>query len=182
MTSLPAPAAEDISDRALAEIGGDLQTALRRYMRGTIGEWRSLLADLEKQYEAARWKPEGDREHLKGLLDFTRFAVTGFERLGSEGPGKQDHLTPADFSWSDVSAEWQHDEAAGRTLWERFMRTAKDELHEGQAGAFAIETREDRPMARVEYLAVWLALADGLRPANGAERLLIDGVAQALIL
>jgi hypothetical protein len=37
-------------------------------------------------------------------------------------------------------------------------------------------------MRRAEYLAVWLALADGLRPTNGAERLLIDGMAQALML
>ena len=52
----------------------------------------------------------------------------------------------------------------------------------GKAGAFAIEGYDERPMARAEYLAVWLALADGLRPANGAERLLIDGMAQALIM
>jgi hypothetical protein len=37
-------------------------------------------------------------------------------------------------------------------------------------------------MARAEYLAVWLVLADGLRPVNGAERLLIDGMAQAHIM
>ena len=37
-------------------------------------------------------------------------------------------------------------------------------------------------MRRAEYLAVWLALADGLRPANGVERLLIDGMAQALMM
>jgi hypothetical protein len=91
-------------------------------------------------------------------------------------------MTPADFSWTDVSAAWNHDESAGRALWERIKQTACDELREGKAGAFAIEGYDERPMARAEYLAVWLALGDGLRPANGAERLLIDGMTQALMM
>jgi hypothetical protein len=180
--SLPQPARDDGGDGALAEVGGDLQAALARYMTGTLGEWRLLLADLETRYEAARWQPEGEREHVGGLLEFTRFAVQGFERLATEGPPPQHHLTPADFSWHDVAAAWQHDEAAGRALWERIKQTACDELREGKAGAFAIEGYQERPMARAEYLAVWLALADGLRPANGAERLLVDGMAQALVM
>src|SRR5215213_1357660 len=189
--SLPKPVTEEAGsgrredqagEMALAEIGGDLQAALARYMTGTLGEWRSLLADLEQQYESARWKPEGERENIKGLLEYTRFALRGFERMATEGPPKQDHLTPADFSWLDVSAVWGHDDAAGRALWERIKQTARDELREGKAGASAIEGYEERPMARAEYLAVWLALADGLRPANGAERLLIDGMAQALMM
>ena len=102
--------------------------------------------------------------------------------MATEGPPKQDHLTPADFSWHDMSAAWAHDEAAGRALWERIKQTARDELREGKAGAYAIEGYDERPMPRAEYLAVWLALADGLRPANGAERLLIDGMAQALMM
>jgi hypothetical protein len=181
--SSPEPARERGRDRALAEIGGELQAALTRYMTGTLGEWRSLLDDLEKRYEVARWRsPEGERENMAGLLEYTRFAVRAFERLATEGPPVQDHLTPADFSWHDVAALAQHDEAAGRALWERIKQTARDELYEGKAGAFAIEGHHGRPMARAEYLAVWVALADGLRPANGAERLLIDGMAQALIM
>ena len=174
---------ESARDTALAEIGGDLQAALARYMKSTLGEWRSLLTDLEKQYEAARWRSEeGERENIKGMLEYTRYALRGFERIVTEGPPKQDHLTPADFSWHDVSAVWGNDEAAGRALWERIKQTACAELHEGKAGAFAIEGYDERPMARAEYLAVWLALGDGLRPANGAERLLIDGMAQALMM
>jgi hypothetical protein len=182
MSHLPPPANDEAGERALAAIGSDLQGALSRYMQSTLGEWRALLSDLEKRYEAAKWKPEGEREHVKGLLDYTRFALQGFNRLATEGPAKQDHLTPKDFSWLDVSAEWEHDEAAGRAMWERIKQTACDELYEGRAGAFAIESYHERPMVRAEYLAVWLALADGLRPANGAERLLIDGMAQALIM
>jgi hypothetical protein len=102
--------------------------------------------------------------------------------MAMEGPPKHDHLTPADVSWNDVSAAWRHDEAAGRAIWERIRQTARDELREGKAGAFAIEGYEERPMRRAEYLAVWLALADGPRPANGAGRLLIDGMAQALMM
>jgi hypothetical protein len=187
--TLPKPITDDDTDplqgsagNALAEIGGDLQAALARYMRGTVGEWRSLLADLERQYESARWKPEGERENIKGLLEYTRSALGGFERMATEGPPKQDHLTPADFSWHDVSDVWGHDEVAGRALWERIKHTACDELREGKAGAFAIEGYDERPMRRAEYLAVWLALADGLRPTNGTERLLIDGMAQALMM
>jgi hypothetical protein len=173
---------ERAGDTVLAEIGGDLQAALARYMNGTLGEWRTLLADLEGRYEAARWRPEGERENIKGLLDFTRYALRGFERMATEGPPKQDHLTPADFSWHDVMAVWGQDDAAGRALWERIKQTACDELREGKAGAFAVEAHDERPMRRAEYVAVWLALADGLRPANGAERLLIDGMTQALMM
>ncbi len=176
------PPVEVTGDAALAEIGGDLQAALTRYMTSTLGEWRMLLADVERRYEAARWKPEGERDHIKDLLEYTRFAVNGFERMATEGPPKQDHLTPADVSWHYVAAEWRHDEAAGRALWERIKQAARDELREGKAGAIAIEGYDERPMARAEYLAVWLALADGLRPGNGAERLLIDGMAQALMM
>ncbi len=168
---------------ALAEIGGDLQAALARYMQSTTGEWRSLLTDLEGRYDVARWRSEErERENIKGLLEYTRYALRGFERMATEGPPTQDHLTPADFSWIHVSEVWGHDEAAGRALWERIKQTARDELQEGKAGAFAIEGHDERPMRRAEYLAVWLALADGLRPANGAERLLIDGMAQALMM
>jgi hypothetical protein len=178
----PAPTEEKPSDAAIAEIGGDLQAALARYMGSTLGEWRTLLANIEQQYEVARWRPEGERENITALLEYTRFAVNAFERMTTEGPPKQDHLTPADFSWTDVSAVWRHDEATGRALWERIKQAAREELREGKAGAFAIEGYDERPMARAEYLAVWLALADGLRPANGAERLLIDGMAQALMM
>jgi hypothetical protein len=174
---------DQAGDYALVEIGGDLQAALRRYMASTLGEWRKLLADIEQRYEGARWRAEeGERENIAGMLEYTRFAVRAFERMATEGPPLQDHLTPADFSWHDITAEWQHDATAGVALWERIKQTARDELREGRAGANAIETYDERPMHRAEYLAVWLALADGLRPSNGMERLLIDGMAQALMM
>src|SRR3954452_15227061 len=180
--SLPNPLDTD-DDTALAEIGGDLQAALARYMKSTLGEWKTLLADVEKRYEVARWRAEeGERDKIAGMLEYTRYAVSAFERMATEGPPKQNHLTPADFSWNDVTAVWRHDEVAGRALWERIQQTACDELRAGKAGAFVIEGFAERPMARAEYLAVWLALADGLRPANGTERLLVDGMAQALML
>src|SRR5215210_8332736 len=112
--SLPKPVNQDggsaptveSAGNALAEIGGDLQAALARYMQSTTGEWRALLADLEKQHEAARWRSEeGERENIKGMLEYTRYALRGFERIVTEGPPKQDHLTPAQFSWNDISAE-----------------------------------------------------------------------------
>ncbi len=169
-------------DTALAEIGGDVQAALARYVIGTLGEWRTLLADLEKRYAAASWKPEEERDPISGMIEYTRFAVTALERLATEGPPTKDHLTPADFSWHDVAEEWHHDKDAGLALWERIKQIARDELCEGRTGAVAIEGYNERPLRRAEYLAVWVALADGLRPTNGAERLLIDGMAQALMM
>ncbi len=182
MTDEMRPAPAEPGDTALAEVGGDLQAALARYMGGTVREWRALLADAEKKYAAAAWKPEGEREQIKGLLDYTRWALDAFERMGSGGPPMHDHLTPADFSWHDVTAEWRRDGAAGVALWERIKQTARAELREGKAGAVAVEGYQERPMVRAEYMAVWLALADGLKPANGTERLLIDGMAQALTM
>ncbi len=178
--SVPVPVPAD--DAALAEVGGDLQAALADYMSFTVAQWRLVLADVSKQYEAARWKPEGERERVKELLDFTRDTVNALERLGTDDRSSIDHLTPADLSWHDVMAVWRRDEESGRALWETIKQTARDELNVGKAGSMAVEGYHERPMRRAEYLAVWVALADGLRPASGAERLLIDGMAQALIM
>ena len=176
----PAPA-ESAAD-ALAEVGGDLQASLARYMGSTVREWRLLLADAEKKHAAATWKPEGERDAAAGLLEFTRSMLGAFERLGTGGPPKHDHLTPADFSWHDVTAEWGRDEAAGRALMDRIKGAARDELATGRTAAAAIEGYHPRPMERAEYLAVAAELADGLKPANGTERLLLDGMTQALVL
>jgi hypothetical protein len=176
--SVPAVACDD----ALAEIGRDLQSALNRFMGGTVKEWRALLADSQQKYARAAWKPEGEREQVQGLLDYTRWALDAFERLGRDGPPQQDHLTPADFSWHDVSDAWRRDESAGRALVERIKAAARDELRVGTAAAAAVEGYHARPMERAEFTAVWVALADGLKPANGAERLLIDAMAQAWVM
>ena len=176
--SEPKPA----DDTAVAEVGGDLQAALARYVGSTAREWRLLLAEAEKKHAAAAWKPEGERDAAAGLLEFTRSMLGSFERLGTDGPPKHDHLTPADFTWHDVGAEWRRDEAAGRALMDRIKGAARDELATGRAGAAAIEGYHPRPMERAEYMAVAAELADGLKPANGTERLLVDGMAQALVL
>ena len=177
------PVATRADDTALAEIGGDLQASLAGFMDGTTEGWHQLLADLEHRYEYGGWRAtENPHERLVGVLEYTRYAVRALDRMASEGPSKQDHLTPADFQWHQLAEAWRHDDAGGRALWERIQQTAREELREGRAGAVAIEGHDERPMARAEYLAVWLALADGLTPQNGAERLLIDGMAQALIM
>ncbi len=170
------------ADTALAEVGGDLQGALNRFIGSTVREWRRLLADAEKRHAAAAWKPAGERDAAAGNLEFTRSMLRAFERLGTDGPPNHDHLTPADFSWHDVTAEWRRDEAAGRALMDRIKGTARDELAAGRTAAAAIEGFHPRPMERAEYLAVAAELADGLKPANGTERLLIDGMTQALVL
>ncbi|MDQ3695599.1 MAG: hypothetical protein M3464_18570 [Chloroflexota bacterium] len=182
MTSSSVPVPAKAGDTAVAEVGSDLQATLVGYMDFTVTQWRLVLADVSKQYEAARWKPEGERERIKELLDFTRQSVDALERVGTDGPGYIEHLALADYSWHNVMDVWSHDEQAGRALWERIRQTARDELAVGKTGAEAVEGYHERPMRRAEYLAVWVALADGLKPANGAERLLIDGMAQALIM
>jgi len=176
--SEPKPA----DDTAVAEVGGDLQAALARYVGSTAREWRLLLAEAEKKHAAAAWKPEGERDAAAGLLEFTRSMLGSFERLGTDGPPKHDHLTPADFTWHDVTVEWRRDEAAGRALMDRIKGAARDELAAGRTAAAAVEGYMPRPMERAEYMAVAAELADGLRPANGTERLLVDGMAQALVL
>lgn len=181
MTDHPVPAPDE-DRRLLAEIGGAVQATIHRHLAGATGEWRQLLRDLEGKYEVAKWRDVGDREHLKELLDFTRHAVSGLDRIAEHGPPKHDHLTPHDFSWYDVTGELERDEGAGRELWGRIKRAARDELRAGAVASRAVEGYHGRPMERAEYIALWVALADGLKPADGAERLLIDNMAQALIL
>lgn len=171
-----------VSDTVRTEVGDNLHVALASYMNFTVTQWRGLLADVMKQYDAARWKPEAERERVKDLLDFTRDTINSLERIGKDGPGYLDHLSPADYTWHNVMDVWGHDEAAGRALWERLKQTATDELRTGKAGASAVEGYHERPMRRAEFLAVWVALADGLKPASETERLLIDNMAQALIM
>jgi hypothetical protein len=176
------PATVNADENALAEIGGELQAALARYFSGTLGEWRALLEDLERRYDATRRDPDGDRERVAEMLAYTRSAVDALERLAREGPSVQVHIGPEEVSWSDIATTWSHDEEAGRALWERVKQSARDELRSGKAGAMAIEGLHERPILRAEYLAVWAALADGLQPTNGTERLLIDAMAQALMM
>lgn len=175
--SLPVPADDEDNVDIVAEIGGDLHRSLARFMDFAVREWRTLLADVEKKQ--AGYVPPGERDDLACLREFTRFAIDTFERIGHEGAGRIDHLTPADLSWDTISAAWARDEAAGRALWEQVKQAARDELAAGKMGAEAVEGYHARPFARAAYLAVWAALADGLQPRNGMERLLIDGMAEA---
>ena len=174
--SLPVPADDEGADVA-HEVGGDLRRALGRFMDHAVREWRSALAAVEKKH--AGYVPPGERDDLAGLREFTRYAVDAFERIGREGAGLIDHLAPDELSWHDVSAEWARDEAAGRALWEGIKRAARDELDRGKTAAEAVEGYQARPFERAAFLAVRDALADGLQPRNGMERLLIDGMAQA---
>lgn len=175
--SLPAPG--DNADVA-AEVGGDLHRSLNRFMEHAVREWRVALANVEQQQQG--YAPSGQRDDLAGLREFTRSAIDAFERMGREGVGSTDHLTPAEFDWHLLSAAWTSDEAGGGALWERVKQAARDELAVGKTGATAVEGYQARPFERAAYLAVWAALADGLRPRNGMERLLIDGMAEAWVM
>ncbi len=174
-------------DRERAAIGGDLHTALARYVRDIASHWQGLLADLEHDHAQATWRlteetVEDRAARIASMLSFTRMVVQNFTQLATAGPPDHNHLSPEDVSWFNLTELWQHDEAAGRALWTQIQQTAMGELRAGRTGAQVIEGSRERPMARAEYLAVWQALADGLQPQTGADHLLIDSMAQALML
>ncbi|MDP9365459.1 MAG: hypothetical protein M3Q10_14750 [Chloroflexota bacterium] len=178
--SLPAHANDDENTDVAAEVGGDLHRALGRYMDHAVRKWRTALADVERKHRG--YAPPGERDDLAGLREFTRSAVDAFERIGQDGAGLIDHLAPDELGWFDLSTEWARDGAAGQELWERVKRAARDELVCGKTGAEAVEGHHGRPFARAQFLAVRAALADGLRPGNGLEGVLVDGMAQAWVM
>ena len=175
--SLPVPAIDDTTTDLAAEIGGDLQRSLAQFMDHAVREWRTMLAQLDAKPRP--WVAAGGRDDAADLIDFTRAAVTAFERMGREGAGKIDHLSPAELGWYDLSAETARDDAAGSALWERVKQAARDDLACGRTGGVAIAGHQERPMGRAAYLAIRGALAGGLQPRNGMEWLLVDGMAEA---
>ena len=177
---LPRPVNVDAGPDASVEIAGDVQRTLARLMDGTVREWRVLLAQLEKKQ--AGYVAPGERDDLASLREFTLYAIDSFERIGHDGPARLDHLTPAEFSWYDITAEMRRDETAGWAVWAKVRQTARGESAGGVMAGQAIEGHHLRPYERAAFLAIREALADGLQPRNGMERLLVDGMAQAWTL
>jgi len=175
--SLPRPANEDVGPEAAVEIAGDVRRTLARSMDWAVREWRAQLAAIEKKQ--AGYVPPGERDDLAQLRELTRTALDSFERIGTGDPARLDHLTPADLTWYDITDAIARDEAAGWAMWGTVRRTTRDELAGGVMAGQAIEGYHARPYARAALLAIREALADGLQPRNGMERLLIDGMAQA---
>jgi len=170
---------EAVGQESLDEVAGDLQRAIDRHMVHVIREWTSLLDEATRRHEREQWGSERSQEESAQLLEFTRWALEGLERIGSGVPPDRGHLAPADHAWVDVVDSVRRDEAGGREFWDRIRQAAADDLESGRAGALAVEGAYSRPMERAEYLAVWTALADGLQPRTGLDRLLIDGMAEA---
>jgi hypothetical protein len=173
------PARPDDADLA-ADVGRELQQALGRHMEQVVREWRALLADVERRQQG--YVPAAERDDLALVRDYSRAAIDAFERIGREGAGRLDQVTPDQLSWLDLAAETTRDEASGRAVWARLRQTARNELACGKTGALTVEGRDGRPFERAEYLALWTALADGLQPRNGLERVLVDEMAQALTM
>jgi hypothetical protein len=171
---------DDAGPEGAVEIAGDVQRTLARSMDWAVREWRALLADLEKKH--AGYVAPGERDDLAKLLEFTRSAITSFERIGQGDPARLDHLTPAEYSWHDITDEMRRDEAAGWALWATVKQTARDELASGGMASRAVEGYQADPYERAAFVAVREALADGLQPRNGMEWVLIDGMAQAWTL
>ena len=177
--SLPSPISDDSSPTSV-EIAGDVRRTLVRSMDSIVREWRTLLAQVEKKQQG--YVPPGERDDLASMREFTRSAIDTFERIGRGDPARLDHLTPPGFSWFDITAEIRRDEAAGWSLWEKIRQTARDELAGGVMAGQAVEGYQARPYERATFLAIREALADGLQPRNGMERLLLDGMAEAWVM
>jgi hypothetical protein len=175
--SVPKPVNEETTANSAVEIRGELHRSLAGYMDWALRAWRETLSEVEKKH--AGYVSPGERDDLAALRENTQFAINAFERIGHGDPARLDHLTPAEYSWHDITHEMQRDEAAGWALWRKVRQTARDELASGAMAGQAIEGYFPRPYERAAFLAVREALADGLQPRNKMEWLLIDGMAQA---
>jgi hypothetical protein len=177
--NLPKPVTTEANLEPVVEIAGEVQRTLARSMDGVVREWRLLLAQLEEKQ--AGYVPPGERDDLASMREYTRVAIDSFERIRRD-PINLDHLTPAEYSWHDITVETRRDAPAGWALWHHVRQAARDELAGGVIAGQAIEGYHALPYERAAFLAIREALADGLQPRNGMEWLLIDGMAQAWTL
>jgi hypothetical protein len=100
----------------------------------------------------------------------------------------QTHLTdeerilrapPDQVRWHDLDTLARHDPELSRQRWEEVKEAAREELQGGHRAALAMAAIWGSCWQRARFLAVRAALADGLRPRNGLEWLLIDQMTQA---
>jgi hypothetical protein len=162
-----------------AEIADELHRSLVEHMEWAVNAWRRMLDEVETKQ--AGYIPSGERDDLAALRENTRFALDTFARI-REHPAKLDHLNPADLTWHHITDEMARDAAAGLALWKKVCYAAREELSRGMMSGQAVEGYRSRPYERATYLVIREALADGLQPRNGMERLLIDGMAEAWVL
>jgi hypothetical protein len=160
--SEPKPA----DDTALAEVGGDLQAALARY----VGSHRpGVAAPARRGREEARrraWNRRGARRR-GGAPESPGGDAGSFERLGTDGPPKQRPPDPGRLHLARRTAELRP---------RRGRRPRPDRPDQGgrprraaagRTAAAAVEGSMPRPMERAEFLAVRGELADGLSRPTG---------------
>lgn len=168
----PAPAA-DPGD----EIAGALHRTLNRHADWAVNAYRNSLEHIGRKQ--AGYVPAGERDELAVLRENLRAAVDSLERIDKERPAGLDDRHASEVAWHDLTAEARRDGAAGVALWAGVKQTAADERAIGATAAEAVEPYHGSPWQRARFIAVRAALADGLHPRNGMERLLLDGMAQA---
>jgi hypothetical protein len=88
---------------------------------------------------------------------------------------------PDQISWVDLHFLSQADPGRGKDCWEAIKRAALDELRTGHRAAQAVETVNDGPWQRAQFLAVREDLAAEWQPRTGIERQLLDTMAQAQV-
>jgi hypothetical protein len=176
--SLPAPRPEN--DNVAAEIGSDLHCSLTRHVDDLTRAWRTQLAQFERLLQTTL--PPERRADLAALQELSQIAVAAFEQLGSRAVGALDDEDLATVRWEQLTGECIRDGQAGARLWAQVRHLAREELASGRTAGTAVAPYFETSMDRARFLAIRSALADGLTPANGAEWLLIDGMAQAWTL
>jgi hypothetical protein len=88
---------------------------------------------------------------------------------------------PDQISWVDLHFLSQADSGRGKACWETIQRAALEELRIGHRAAQAVETINDGPWQRAQFLAIREDLSAEWQPRNGIERQLLDTMAQAQV-
>jgi len=86
---------------------------------------------------------------------------------------------PDQVSWRDLHLLGNAYPALAIERWEAIKRAALSELRTGHRAVQAIDTGDQTPWQKAQFLALRTDLADEWQPRNGMERQLIDIMAQA---
>ena len=87
---------------------------------------------------------------------------------------------PEQVSWHELGALAEHEPERARDAWGAVKDAAREELRTGLRAARSLERTHATPLERAQFLAILEGLRESLRPAGGAEMLLVQMMATAL--